>query len=89
MNVLTLKTLIALTAEVCLLRHSSVSFQVNAAPANDYNADLAQLMRLIITSVSKKAQSLLNTSQLQYTSELTTPPTKIDRGVYGKITWNF
>jgi iron complex outermembrane receptor protein len=34
-------------------------------------------------------QNLLNSSQLQYTSELITPPTKIDRGVYGKVTWNF
>lgn len=33
--------------------------------------------------------NLLNDSQLQYISELITPPTEIERSIYGKITWNF
>jgi iron complex outermembrane receptor protein len=34
-------------------------------------------------------QNLLNSSQLEYVSELITPPTEIERGVYGKVTWHF
>jgi iron complex outermembrane receptor protein len=34
-------------------------------------------------------QNLLNTSQLQYIAELITPATEIERGFYGKVTWNF
>jgi hypothetical protein len=33
-------------------------------------------------------QNLFNSSQLQYVSELITPPIKIERAVYGKVTWN-
>ncbi len=39
--------------------------------------------------ISIAGQNLLNSSQLQYISELNTPPTEIERGVYGKVTWNF
>lgn len=34
-------------------------------------------------------QNLLNSSQLQYAMEYVTPPTEIERGVYGKVTWRF
>ena len=34
-------------------------------------------------------QNLAKSSQLQYSMEVATPPTAIDRGVYGKITWRF
>ena len=34
-------------------------------------------------------QNLLNSNQLEYVSEIITPPTKIERGVYGKVTWTF
>jgi iron complex outermembrane receptor protein len=34
-------------------------------------------------------QNLLNSSQFYYYSEALTPPTEIERGVYGKITWRF
>ena len=34
-------------------------------------------------------QNLLNPSELEYVSELITPPTEIERVVYGKITWRF
>ena len=34
-------------------------------------------------------QNLLNSSQLYYNSEQLTPPTEIERGVFGKITWRF
>ncbi len=34
-------------------------------------------------------QNLLNSSQLYYYSEHLTPPTEIERGVFGKITWRF
>ena len=34
-------------------------------------------------------QNLLNSSQLYYFSEHLTPPTEIERGVYGKVTWRF
>ena len=34
-------------------------------------------------------QNLFNTRQLEYISEIMTPPTEIERGIYGKITWRF
>ncbi|WP_051305753.1 TonB-dependent receptor plug domain-containing protein [Desulfogranum mediterraneum] len=34
-------------------------------------------------------QNLLNSSQLQYITELVTPPTEIERSVYAKISWCF
>ena len=34
-------------------------------------------------------QNLFNARQLEYISETMTPPTEIERGVYGKITWRF
>lgn len=34
-------------------------------------------------------QNLFNRSELEYVSELITPPTEIERAVYGKITWRF
>ncbi len=34
-------------------------------------------------------QNLLNSSQLQYAAELITPPTEIERSIYGKVTWHF
>lgn len=34
-------------------------------------------------------QNLFNSNQLEYVSELITPPTEIDRSVYLKLTWNF
>lgn len=34
-------------------------------------------------------QNLFNRSELEYVSELITPPTEIERVVYGKITWRF
>ena len=34
-------------------------------------------------------QNLLEDRQLQYASEYTTPPTAIERGFYGKVTWKF
>ena len=34
-------------------------------------------------------QNLAKSSQLQYSMEVATPPTAIDRGVYGKVTWRF
>ncbi len=34
-------------------------------------------------------QSLLNSSQLQYISELNTPATEIERSVYAKLTYRF
>lgn len=34
-------------------------------------------------------QNLLEDRQLQYASEYTTPPTAIERGFYGKVTWRF
>lgn len=34
-------------------------------------------------------QNLFNAHQLEYISEIMTPPTEIERGVYGKITWRF
>lgn len=34
-------------------------------------------------------QNIFNSSQLQYSSELITPTTEIERGVYGKVTWHF
>ncbi len=34
-------------------------------------------------------QNLLNSSQLQYIAEFITPPTEIERGFYGKVTWRF
>ena len=34
-------------------------------------------------------QNLLEDRQLQYASEYTTPPTTIERGFYGKVTWSF
>lgn len=35
------------------------------------------------------AQNMLDNSQLQYASEVIVPPTEIERGVYGKITYRF
>ena len=34
-------------------------------------------------------QNLLTGKQLQYTAEVVVPPTEIERGIYGKITWRF
>jgi iron complex outermembrane recepter protein len=34
-------------------------------------------------------QNLLNSSHLEYISELITPPTEIQRSFYAKITWRF
>ncbi|BHH85555.1 TonB-dependent receptor plug domain-containing protein [Desulforhopalus sp. 52FAK] len=34
-------------------------------------------------------QNMLEDRQLQYASEYTTPPTAIERGFYGKVTWEF
>jgi hypothetical protein len=34
-------------------------------------------------------RNLLNSSQLEYASELITPATEIDRSFYVKLTWNF
>ncbi len=34
-------------------------------------------------------QNLLNSNQLEYVSELITPPTEIERGFFGKVTWRF
>jgi len=34
-------------------------------------------------------QNLVNSGQLQYRSEYSTPATEIERGVYGKLTWRF
>ncbi len=34
-------------------------------------------------------QNLLKSSQLQYVSELITPPTEIQRVIYAKVTWSF
>jgi hypothetical protein len=34
-------------------------------------------------------QNLLNSSQFQYFAELMTPPTEIERVIYGKVTWSF
>ena len=34
-------------------------------------------------------QNLTSDSQLEYIAEIATPPTAIDRGVYGKVTWRF
>lgn len=34
-------------------------------------------------------QNLFEERQLQYASEYTTPPTAIERGFYGKVTWRF
>ena len=34
-------------------------------------------------------QNMLNSSQLQYSSEIITPSTEIERGIYGKVTWSF
>jgi iron complex outermembrane receptor protein len=34
-------------------------------------------------------QNLTNDGQLEYLSEHSTPPTEIERGVYGKVTWRF
>ena len=34
-------------------------------------------------------QNLLNRNQLEYVSELITPPTEIDRSFFVKLTWNF
>jgi iron complex outermembrane receptor protein len=34
-------------------------------------------------------QNLLEDRQIQYASEYTTPPTAIERGFYGKVTWRF
>lgn len=34
-------------------------------------------------------QNLFNSSQLEYVTELITPPTEIERSVYMKVTWNF
>lgn len=34
-------------------------------------------------------QNLINSGQLQYRSEYSTPATEIERGVYGKLTWRF
>jgi iron complex outermembrane receptor protein len=34
-------------------------------------------------------QNLFNSSQLEYISEIMTPPTEIERGFYGKVTWRF
>ena len=90
MKVLPSKNLKALRGQICLLLHAAVPTHVKAKTGNEYfNMDLAQLMQVSTTLMSKKTQNLLYTSQLKYTSELITPPTKIDRGVYGKVTWSF
>jgi hypothetical protein len=34
-------------------------------------------------------QNLFEDRQLEYASEYTTPPTAIERGFYGKVTWKF
>jgi iron complex outermembrane receptor protein len=49
----------------------------------------------IIWSVSENieimlaGQNLFEDRQLEYASEYTTPPTAIERGFYGKVTWKF
>ncbi|WP_169309047.1 TonB-dependent siderophore receptor [Desulforhopalus sp. IMCC35007] len=60
-------------------------------PIDDYVAFDAN----IIWSVSENieimlaGQNLFEDRQLQYASEYTTPPTAIERGFYGKVTWKF
>jgi iron complex outermembrane recepter protein len=39
--------------------------------------------------LSLVGQNLLEQSHLEYVQELQTLPTKINRGVYGKISWGF
>lgn len=77
-------------SEICLLLHAAVPAQVNVkTDIDDFNMNLAQLMRVNITSVFKKTQNLLNNSQPQFLFELFTPHRKIGYGFYSKITWSF
>lgn len=90
MNVLTRKTQIALTAQTCLVLHTAVPAQVNAkTDLNDFNMNLAQLMRVSITAVLKKTQNLLNNGPPRFLVELFTPHRKIGYGFYSKVIWSF
>jgi hypothetical protein len=59
--------LIALIAQVCLLAHSAIPTQVKAETDDSYfNMDLAQLIQVSITSVSKRPQNLADTPAAAY-----------------------
>ncbi len=65
----TLKTLpwIAVTAQICFLTQTAVPSLVKAETDDGYfNMDLAQLMQVNITSVSKKPQNLADTAAAAY-----------------------
>ena len=60
-------SLLALTAQVCFLVHGAIPAQAKAETDDSYfNMDLAQLMQVRITSVSKKSQSLADTPAAAY-----------------------
>ena len=104
MRMYTPQTVLALTVRVCLLSCPVIPAQVHAETESNYfNKDLATLIPvdsyfLLDANLLWKprkgleimlaGQNLLNSSQLQYVSELITPPIKMERAVYGKVTWN-
>jgi len=70
--------------------HAAVPAQVNAiTDIDDFNMNLAQLMRVSITAVLKKTQNLLDSGQPRFLVELFTPHRKIGYGFYSRVTWSF
>ena len=67
MNVLTQKILTFLAAQVCVLAWAAMPARAGADTDDSYfNMDLAQLMQVRITSVSKKSQNLADTAAAAY-----------------------
>ena len=63
MNTFFRKTLLTLATSACLLAYLVAPSQVHATTDTDYfNMDLAQLMQVSITSVSKRPQNLADTA---------------------------
>lgn len=62
-----------------------------AFPLDDYFIFNANIIWSITDNLEFMfaGQNLFEERQLQYASEYTTPPTAIERGFYGKVTWSF
>jgi iron complex outermembrane recepter protein len=67
MKELTQRNAVTLVAHICFLAYLAVPIQANAETDDSYfNMDLAQLMQVSITSVSKKSQNLADTAAAAY-----------------------
>ena len=75
---------------------SITNFYFTEAGASQLTIDEAILLDANIVWTLRKGlelmlvgQNLLDSKQLHFVSEYATPPTEIERSIFGKITWRF